>query len=98
LLHHAERWVSCCWARAQTVAGVTLRLEVTPAAFGPNRLLLALRDAHNRPVQGAPVQFALDLTDMPMDTTTLQALPVGGGRYQVLPRLTMPGHWRPSSH
>jgi YVTN family beta-propeller protein len=78
----------------QTVAGVTLRLEVAPAAFGPNRVLLALRDAHNRPVQGAQVRLALDMTDMPMGTTAVTAAPVSGGRYQALPRLIMPGHWR----
>jgi YVTN family beta-propeller protein len=78
----------------QTVTGVTLRLEVAPAAFGPNRMLLALRDAHNRPVQGAQVRLTLDMTDMAMGTTAVTATPVGGGRYQALPRLLMPGHWR----
>jgi hypothetical protein len=78
----------------QTVTRVTLSLAVAPAAFGPNRVLLALRDAHNRPVQGAQVQLALDMTDMPMGTTAVTGAPVGGGRYQALPRLIMPGHWR----
>jgi YVTN family beta-propeller protein len=78
----------------QTVSRIALRLEVDPAAFGPNRVLLALRDAHNRPVQDAQVRLALDMIDMPMGTLAVTAAPVGGGRYQALPRLIMPGHWR----
>ena len=70
------------------------RLDVAPGAFGPNRFLLTIPGAIGQALTGAHVTLTFDMLDMPMGTPTLAAYPVGGGRYQAMGRLTMPGHWR----
>ncbi len=86
-------------ASGATHGGVTSpaaapRLDVAPGAFGPNRFLLAIPGAKGQALTGAHVTLTFDMLDMPMGTPSLAAYPVGGGRYQAMGRLTMPGHWR----
>lgn len=77
----------------QRVAGRMLQLTVAPAAVGPNRLLLSIRDAQGRVVRGAGVSFTLTMRDMAMGQTVVAANPVRDGRYQAMATFTMPGHW-----
>ncbi len=79
---------------AATNAAATPRLDVAPGAFGPNRFLLTISGATGPALTAAHVTLTFDMLDMPMGTPSLAAYPVGGGRYQAMGRLTMPGHWR----
>jgi len=80
--------------RGVTSPAAAPRLDVAPGAFGPNRFLLTIPGATGQALTGAHVTLTFDMLDMPMGTPSLAAYPVGGGRYQAMGRLTMPGHWR----
>ncbi len=79
---------------AATSPAMGPRLDVAPGAFGPNRFLLTIPGATGQALMGAHVTLTFDMLDMPMGTPSLAAYPVGGGRYQAMGRLIMPGHWR----
>lgn len=94
----AHRSPSQATSAAPTVASSSssaLRLAVSPAAFGSNRFLLTIPGASGAAATGAHVTLSLLMTDMVMSGSTIvQASAVGGGRYQVVAPLNMPGHWR----
>jgi serine/threonine-protein kinase len=67
---------------------------VAPGAFGANRFLVTVHDAQGRPVSDAQVQVIMTMLGMAMGSQDLVAQPAGGGRYQAVGLLSMPGGWQ----
>ena len=75
---------------------VSARLVPDPPTTGDNRLVLTLRDADGRPVDGAKLDFRATMAamgTMPEMRHGGEVVARGGGVYQVTYPLTMQGDW-----
>lgn len=82
------------FAGAQRAGDVEVGLSVEPASVGPNTLLVTVRDAAGAPLDVQKVVLTIDMIEMDMGTTSLDAAPDGAGRYVARESwLSMVGDW-----
>ncbi len=79
-----------------SIAGLDMRLTVTPDAFGPNTFTVAVKDISGKPVTDALVFVTITSTDMDMGVENPQLQPIAGtpGSYSAEANITMAGNWQ----
>ena len=83
------------FAQRQTVEDLQVALAVEPVILGKNRFVVTLTDAAGKPVTVQRVLVDLQMMEMDMGVTELEATPQGEGRYDVEEGwLSMVGGWQ----
>ncbi|WP_052401519.1 CopD family protein [Muricoccus aerilatus] len=91
--HHPAAVPTGIQATAQA-AGMAMRLEVTPARPGPNRLTLHIQHPDGRPADPTEVWLELSQPAAGVDGLRRRMRPEAPGRFVLEgPELAVPGHW-----
>ncbi len=91
---------ACTGSGGQTSTGdavnllVTLSTNPVEPAVGRVELVVEVKDAANRPVDGAVVNLKADMIGHSMGDLSGQATGQGGGRYATTANLSMAGPWQ----
>jgi hypothetical protein len=82
--------------QTQEVTGNTIRLQIDPARYGTNTVLVTVHDRQGTPLTGATVSVETTMLDMDMGTQDIPLTPMNmtvSGGYQGHVILSMPGRW-----
>ena len=73
---------------------IALSTDPTPAQAGPVSLIVEIKDAQGKPVEGAKVSLTARHTGMTHGGIAGDMVDQGGGRYQASGSFSMSGTWR----